>query len=98
MQRLDTILATPIPHEEPMSAILPHKMDPWIDGYHSLVDSMKPIDPVETSQHPGQTSNPTVANIRSVSSPPRSSREGGQSSTPVVSIPHIAVGATPDTI
>ena len=28
MHRLDTILATPIPHKEPLSALLPHNMDP----------------------------------------------------------------------
>ena len=88
MQRLDTILATPIPHKEPMSALLPHNTDPWRDDYHSLADSMKPIDPVETSHHPGQTFDPTVANVRSVSSPHRSSRVGGKPSTPAVSIPY----------
>ena len=77
MQRLDTILATPIPHKEPMSALLPRNIDPWPNGYHSMVDSMKPIDPVETSKHPGQTFDPTVANVMPVSSPPRSSRAGG---------------------
>ena len=92
MQILDTILATPIPHKEPMSALLPHNTDPWPNRYHSLVDSMKPIDPVETSKHPGQTSDPTVANVRSVSSPPRSSRDGGESSNPVVSVTYSARG------
>ena len=77
MQRLDTILATPVPHKEPMSALLPRNTDPWPDGYRSLADSMKPIDPVETSKHLGQTFDPTVANVRFVSSPARSSRDGG---------------------
>ena len=95
MQRLDTILATPIPHKEPMSNILPHNTDPWPAGYHSLADSMKPIDPVETSHHPGQTSDPTVANVRFVSSPPRSSRPGGKRSTPVVSVPYSVGGKPP---
>ena len=29
MQRLDTILATPIPHKEPFLDLLPHNTDPW---------------------------------------------------------------------
>ena len=78
MQRLYAILATTIPHKEPMSALLPHNMDPWPDGYRSLADSKKPIDLVETSKHLGQTFNPMVANVRSISSPPRSSRAGGE--------------------
>ena len=40
-----------------MSALLPRNTNPWPDGYHSLADSMKPIDPLETSKHPGQTFN-----------------------------------------
>ena len=92
MQKLDTILATPIPHKESMSALLPHNTDPWPAKYHSLSDSMKPIDHVETSHHPGQTYDPTVLNVRSVSSPPRSSMAGGKPSTPVVSVPYGAGG------
>ena len=92
MQRINTILATPIPHKEPMSALLPRNMDPWPTRYHSLTNSMKPIDPVETSHHPGQTSDPTVANVRSVSSPPMSSRDGGESSSPIVLVPYSAKG------
>ena len=53
---------------------------------------MKPIDLVETSKHPVETSDPTVANVRSVSSPPRSSRPGEQPSTPVVSVPYSSGG------
>ena len=94
MQRLDTILATLIPHKEPISSLLPCNTDPWTDEYCSLADSMKPIDPIETSHHPGQTSNPTVANVRSISSPPRSSRAGGKPSTLVVSVPY-SVGGKP---
>ena len=30
MQILDTILATPIPHKEPLSALLPFNTDPWL--------------------------------------------------------------------
>ena len=60
-----------------------------------MTDSMKPIDPVETSHHPGQTSYTTVANVRSVSSPPRSSRAGGKPSTPVVLVPYSAEGQPP---
>ena len=53
---------------------------------------MKPIDPVEAPPHPGQTFDPMVANVRSVSSPPRSSRVGGKPSTPVVSVPYSVEG------
>ena len=95
MQRLDTILATPVPPKEPMSALLPHNMDPWSDVYHSLADSMKPIDSVRTSKHPGQTFDPTVANVRSVSIPPRYSRAGGKPSTPVVSARYSVEGQYP---
>ena len=76
MQRLDTILATPIPHREPMSALLPRNTDPWPNGYRSLADSMKHIDLVETSKHPRQTSDPTVANVSYVFSSRRSSKTG----------------------
>ena len=78
VQILDTILATPIPHKEPMSAPLPRSTNPWPVEYHLLTDSMKPIYPVETSHHPCQTSDPMVANVRSISSPPRSSRARGK--------------------
>ena len=71
-----------------MLALLPHNTDPWPAQCHSLADSMKPIDLVETSHNPGQTSDPTVANVRSVSSPPRSSRAGEKPSTLVVSVPY----------
>ena len=96
MQSLDTILATPIPHKEPMSALLPHNRDPWTARYCSLANSMKPINPVETSKQPGQTSDPTVANVRYVSSPPRSSRARGKPSTPIISVPY-SVGGKPPT-
>ena len=77
MQRLDAILATLIPHKEPMSALLPRNIDPWLAEYRSLSDSLKPINPVDTSHHPCQTFDPMVANVRFVSSPARSSRDGG---------------------
>ena len=92
MQILDTVLATLIPHKEPMSSLIPHNMDPCLDGYHSLADSTKPIDLVETSKHPSQTSDPMVANVMYVSSPPRSSRAGGKSSNPVVLLPYSGGG------
>ena len=92
MQRLDTILANPIPHKDLVLALLPRNTDPWLAGYRSLTDSMKPINHVDTSHHPGQTSDPMVANVRFVSSPPRSSRDGGQLSTSVVLVPYNARG------
>ena len=71
MQRLDTILATPIPHKEPVSALLPRNTDPWplakikpsSDGHPTYGDS---------SCNPSQTSNsaPAVLSSRFVSSDP----------------------------
>ena len=95
MQRLDTILETPIPHKEPMSAFLPRNTNPWPERYRSLADSMKPIDPVETSKRLGQTFDPPIANVRSISSPPRYFRDGGKPSTLVVSVPYSAKGKPP---
>ena len=93
MQRFDAILATPIPHKEPLSALLPHNMDPWplakikpsSDG-HSVYGN--------TSCNPGQTSNssPTVLSSRSVSSHLILSMAGGKPSIPVVSVPSNAEG------
>ena len=69
MQRLDTILATPIPRKEPFSALLPCNTNPW------PLDEIKPSSDGhlaygETSRNPGQTSNfaPVVLSSRSVSS------------------------------
>ena len=62
-------------------------MDSWPVGYHSLANSLIPIDPVEPLHHPDQNFDPTVANVRCVSSPPMSSMAGGKPSTPVVSVP-----------
>ena len=94
IQRLDTILAPPMPHNEPVLALLPCNTDPWPPGYHSLVDSLIPINLVEPSHHPDQTFDPTVSNVRFVSSPPMSSMAGGKPSTPVVSVP-FNVGGEP---
>ena len=83
-------MATPIPHKKPMSALLPHFFDPWPSGYHSLSKNLAPIDDVPrrgmSPQNPGQTSNPTVLNIRYVSSPPITSVAGGKSSAQMVSV------------
>ena len=72
-----------------MSALLPHLLDPWSYGYHSLVKTLAPIDGIlvrgVTPHNLGQTYNPTVSNPRSVSSPPIPSVAGGQSSVQVES-------------
>ena len=88
MQRLDTILETPMPHKEPILTLLPRNMDPW------PVVKIKPSSdghPAygETSRNPDQTSNfaPTVLNSRSGSSHPILSMAGGKPSIPVVFVP-----------
>ena len=35
-ERMDRVMATPVPHKEPMSSLSPHLSDPWPFGY-SLV-------------------------------------------------------------
>ena len=78
-----------------MLTLLTHNTEPCLDIYHSLADSMKPIDPIGTPPCPGQTSDPTVANVWSIPSPPRSYRARGKPSTPVVSVPYSARGKPP---
>ena len=95
MQRLDTILATLVPHKEPILALLPPIMAPWPADYHSLDDSLRPIDPIEPLHHLDQTFNPTVSNVRSVSSPPMTFVARGQPSIPVISVPSNAMGKPP---
>ena len=75
---MDRVLATPIPHKEPMSALLTHLKNPWPNGYIALSDDAPPhgLSP----RNPGQTSNPTVLNSRSISSPALTSVAGGKSS------------------
>ena len=79
MHRLHTILATPIPHKEPLSALLPCNTNPWplaeikpsSDGHPTYG---------ETSRNLGQTSNSTHATLssRSVSTHPILSMAGGK--------------------
>ena len=82
-ERMDKVLDTPIPHKEPMSALSPHLTDPWPDGHSPLFDDapsrgLSPCDPC-------QTSNTTVLNPRSITSPPIPVVVGGKSTTQVVS-------------
>ena len=82
---MDRVLSTPIPHKEPMSALLPRLSDPWPSGNSPLTDDvpshgMSPCDPV-------QTSNPTILNPRYIFNPPIPSIAGGKPSTQVVSVP-----------
>ena len=92
MQRLDTILATPMPHKEPVSSLLPCNIDPW------PVAKIKPSSdghPTygETSRNPGQTSNSTLAVLssRSISSHPILSMARGEPSVPLVFVPSNAM-------
>ena len=91
-------MATPIPHKEPMSALLPHLSDPRPSRYRSLTKTLDPIDDVPprgmSPHNPGQTSNPIVSNPRFVCSPPIASIAGGQSSAQMVSV-HSNTGGQP---
>ena len=85
LERMDRVMATPIPHKEPMSALLPRLTDPWPSGYSPLSDDapshgLSPRDPI-------QTSNPTFLNPRSVSSHPIPSIAGTKPSAQVVFVP-----------
>ena len=96
MKILDTILATPIPHKELLSALLPRNTDPW------TLNEIKPSSdghPVygENSRNPGQTFNsaPIALSSSSISSHPILSMTGGKPSVPVVSVPSNVGGETP---
>ena len=90
---MDRVLATYVPHKETMSALLPRLTDPWPSGYSPLYDDAPPrgLSP----RNPGQTSNPTVLNSRSVASPPAPSIAGGESSAQVVFVPSNTGGKPP---
>ena len=100
-ERMEIFLATPIPHKELMSNLLPRLSDPWPSGYRSLVETLAPIEDVLpcglTPQYPGRTSNPApaVSNYRSVSSPPIRSIARWKPSVPVVSGPSNVGGQHP---
>ena len=83
-------MATPVPHKEPMSSLLLHLLDPWPSGYSPLAETLDPIDDVlplgMSPCNPGQTSNTTVLNPRSISSPPITSAIGEQSSAQMVAV------------
>ena len=87
MQRIDSVLATPAPHAESISARLPRNMDPWnLAEIRASTDGHPEY--VETSHNRGQTSNSTTAplNSRFVSSHPIISMAGGKPSVIVVSV------------
>ena len=73
-----------------MSTLLPRLLDPWPSRYRTLVETLAPIDdlPVHsvTPHNPSQTSNPTISNPRSFSSPPIPSIAGGKSLAQMVSV------------
>ena len=95
---MEIIIPSPVPKKEPMSALLPCLLDPWPSGYSSLAETLAPIDDVPprgmSSHNPGQTSNRTVLNLRSVASPPITSVARGQSSAQMVSV-HSNAGGKP---
>ena len=69
-------------------------------GYHSLADSMRPIEPIidrtVTLHNPGQITTPNTSHVMSVTNPPKSSTLGAQPSVPVSSVPFSAGGQPPD--
>ena len=97
-ERMERVMATPIPHKEPMSALLPCLSNPWNSGYRSLFETLDPIDDVPprgmSPHNPGQTSNPKFLNPRSVSSPPITSLAWGKSSSQMVLV-HSNIGWKP---
>ena len=60
-------------------------------GYHSLADSMRPIeliiDRAVTPHNPGQITTPITCHVMYVPNPPRSSGPGAQPSILVSSVP-----------
>ena len=93
MQILDTILTTPMPHKEPILALLPCNTDPWpLDEIKHSSNGHPAYG--ETSRNPGQTSNsaPAVLSSRYVSSQPILSMVGGKPLVPVISVPSNAKG------
>ena len=62
-KKIDNILGTP----PPRSVVFPRNTEPWPAGYRSLVDSMKPIEPIlghaVTPHNLGQTTNPTTSQV-----------------------------------
>ena len=88
-------MGTPPPH----LAFFPRNTDPWPVGYCSLVDSMKPIEPIldrtVTPHNLGQTTNTTTFHIMSVPNPLGFSTLGEQHSIPVSSTPSNVGGKPP---
>ena len=101
-ERVERIIPSLVPHKEHMSTLLPCLSDPWPSGYHSLVESLAPIDDLlargATPHNPGQTSNhnPPVSHLRYVSSPPISFIAGGKSLAQMVSVSFNTMGKTPN--
>ena len=68
-------------------------------GYRSLVDSMRPIEPIIdrplTTHSPGQISTPLTSYVMSVPNPPKYFASGAQPSIPMSSVPLNAGGKPP---
>ena len=68
-------------------------------GYRSLVDSMRPIEPIIdhplTTHNPGQFTTPLTSHVMSVPNLPRSSTSVTQPSIPISSVPSNAGGEPP---
>ena len=75
---------------QPRLVFFPRNPDPWPVGYRSLIDAMKPIEPIldhiVTPHNPGQTTNPTTSCIMYVPNPPESFAPREQHSILVSSI------------
>ena len=81
---LEKLISTPVPHKEPMFALLPRLSDPFTSRYSSLslflaTPNVSP-DRGVTTHNPRQTSNPTpaVSNIGSIPSSPIPFVDGGK--------------------
>ena len=62
-------------------------------GYRSLVDSMRPIEPIiDHAVTPHNLGQNTTSHVMSVPNPPRSSAPGAQPSIPVSALPFSAEG------
>ena len=88
LERMERIVPSPVSYKEPMSTLFPCLSDPWPSEYRTLTDTLGPFEEVSfsgvISHNPGQTSNPTIVNKRSTSSPPIPSAVGGKSSSEMV--------------
>ena len=49
-ERMERVMATPVPHKEPMLALLPCLTNPWPSRYSPLAKTLAPVDDVPPHQ------------------------------------------------